>query len=144
MVEHDGSSDKLMTSFQEGYYLSLGLPYLYQLLTAKTYGGRYQLLSPSIVSDHSFLFDGPRACTSDDHSPWPVNYADYRNQKLQKKSFSNNIFEAWGWAYATQFSAPFDFQVEHQSRQEMASLTWDIQQICYWDTFQSPTVDDPP
>lgn len=127
------------------HFLSLGLEYLHQIINAKTYDQRHELLSSKFGVDDLFLQAGLKDQEEDDDIPFS-EYSHEKKEKISKSFFVADDdhdlgpFEAWAWAHADSSSAYFYFADEHRELREWGYVMWDSERLTRWNPFHQEWV----
>jgi len=132
------------------HYLSLGLAYLYQTVTAATYDDRYKLISPNLGSDELFLFQGLKSQGEDDDvlvAEFSIEEEDIYLKRHLAVDKDIGPFQVWRWAYADSTKAFLYFGDGKGKLREFGYVMWDIARLAqqslfgyHWDRYPGPIV----
>ena len=132
--------------------LSSGLEWLHKLVTANTYGERYEMFLPCLSTNCDFIGSMLFRTTS---LPLPAlgpfDAFDGRNlaeldeedqSKIMSTSFANDPdkgpSKAWRWAYQKSDVAKLYYGVEQEQLRERGYVMFDFDRLSRWNVFSAP------
>ncbi len=128
-------------NFYKEHYLSRGLAYLRQVVSATQYNERFDLIHPNLKLDDCFLFEGLSMQDDSDAPYLPLEHYS-STEKVSwfiRKSFfadnDNGPMEAWVLAQAR---AHFFLQSHQLALRQRGFVMWDFSRISQWDCFNGP------
>jgi len=128
------------------HYLSLGLAYLHQAVTAATYDERYKLITSNMGNDEFFLFEGLKR-QGDDDAFELSDFGTEEEDKYLKKHLAvdddSGPFEAWRWAYADSSRECLYFGDEQRKLRRSAYVMWDLARLSQQGILRTEWVPDP-
>ncbi len=136
--------DELGSLYKE-HYLSRGLAYLRQVVSATHYDERFELIHPNLGIDGCFLFNG-MSTQDGDASYLPLeDYSSAEKDKFIRNPFfadnNNGPMEAWIWAHAESTRERFYFRDDQYALRQRGYVMWDFSRISQWDCFHVPWLD---
>ena len=153
VAEHDVNFGELSIAWvdtfgnkEEHYkndYLLLGLDFVSQLSTARTYDDRHRLLTSNQGYKGSRLSDAMRPSWTLQDDGVPLE--EYNDE--EEKHFVNAPFhhdddsgpaEAWRWAHAKSTKQRFYFLKEHRLFRQRGYVMWDLKRLLGWNLFALP------
>ena len=128
-------------------YVARGLEYVHRLVTASTYGARYEILeerNPQPCRSGRFgnrLADVLELQVEDDGVPLK-DYTEEMKTLHIGPAFLNDSdsgpMEAWGWANSKSSKGQFYFREDHRPLRQRGYVMWDLQRLLNWKLLEKP------
>ena len=131
-------------------YVARGLEYVHRLVTANTYGTRYDILQePNPVPRESRRFgnrfsDVLGLQVEDDGVPLKEYTEELKTLRISPPFVTDSDrgpTEAWEWANSKSSRGQFYFQEYHQPLRQRGYVMWDLQRLLDWKLLEQPVED---
>ena len=131
-------------------YVARGLEYIHRLITANTYGARYNILEERDPRPResgrlrNHLSDVMRLQIEDDGVPLEDYTEELKTLHIGPPFLSDSDsgpMEAWRWANSKSSKGEFYFREDHRPLRQRGYVMWDVKRLLNWKLLEQPVED---
>ena len=136
--------------FYRKSYVARGLEYVHRLITANTYGARYDILEEpdpernERLKLRNRLSDVLGLQVEDDGVPLEVYTEELKTLHISPPFLNDSDrgpTEAWRWAHSKSSKGQFYFREDHRPLRQRGYVMWDLQRLLDWKLLENPVED---